>query len=349
MRLVLREGSSFENLSEPIKAITEHGLDPRRVCFCVDDKDVWDVVETGTIDNLVRKAIKAGVEPVVAVQMATLNAAEYIGVDRDIGGIAPGMVADIVLVDSLEDFRARKVIANGEIIAVDGMLTIDISSPEYPEWITNTVRIRRVFTPDDFVYRTEKDEEASVRVIAVLPDQGVSFEEVEVLPVENGEILLPTDSTRDILKVVKIERHGKTAPNIAKGFVKGFGFKAGAFATCIAPDINQMILVGADNEELARAANRMVEIQGGVIICNDGRVVAQLPLPIAGIMSPKPYEEIVPVLEQMHNTARKLGCALPSPLMTMAFVGCIAMPYLKLSDKGLVNVVPGEIVSLEVE
>jgi adenine deaminase len=348
MRLILREGSGFSNVAEPIKAITEHKLDPRRVCFCVDDKDIRDVVETGAIDNLVRKAIKAGIEPVIAVQMGSLNAAEYIGVDHDLGGIAPGMIADILLVDNLEDFEVRKVMVNGEIIAEDGMLTVDISPPEYPDWVSNTVRIRRVFEPDDFAYRTDKDQEAKVRVISVLPDQGISFEETELLAVENGEILLPAHSDRDLLKVAVIERHGKTASNIAKGIVKGFGFKEGAIATCIAPDINQMILVGAANEDLARAANRMVEIQGGVIICKNGELVSELPLPIAGTMSPRPYEETVPSLDQLHRAARDLGCALPSPLMTMAFVGCPAMPYLKLSDKGLVDVVAGKIVHLEV-
>lgn len=349
MRLILREGSGFSNVAEPIKAITEHKLDPRRVCFCVDDKDIGDVVRTGVIDNLVRKAIRAGIEPVVAVQMATLNAAEYIGVDHDLGGIAPGMIADILLVDNLEDFVVQRVIVNGETIAEGGVLTVDISPPEYPDWVSKTVRTRRDFTPDDFACRTSKAKETRVRVISVLPDQGISFEEIEFLAVENGEILLPTDSDRDILKVVVIERHGKTASNIAKGFVKGFGFKKGAIATCIAPDINQMILVGATNEDLARAANRMAEIQGGVIICKNGEVVAELPLPIVGIMSPRPYEETVPVLDQLHHAARDLGCALPSPLMTMAFVGCPAMPYLKLSDKGLVDVVAGRIVPLEVE
>jgi len=213
------------------------------------------------------------------------------------------------------------------------------------------VHINRVLTQDDFAYQTDKEEWARVRVIRVLPDQGISYEEIETLPVKNGKISLPEDPTRDILKVIMIERHGKTpGPNIAKGFVKGFGFREGAMATCIAPDINQMILIGAADADLVRAANRVIELQGGIVLCKQGDIMAELALPVAGIMSAMPYEEVIPSLEKVHESARELGCTLPAPFMTMAFVGGVGgMPYLKISDKGLVNIVRGEIVPLEVE
>jgi adenine deaminase len=351
MRLFIREGSGLHNLPETIKAITEHNLSTRRVCFCVDDKDLRDIVETGTIDYLVREAIRAGVDPLVAVQMGSLNAAEYMRVDNVIGGIAPGMIADIILVKSLEDFQAHTVIVNGEIIARNGRLTINLQSPPYPPTLTNTVRINRALTPGDFFYTTNKENSVKVRLIRMLPDQDFSFEEIEVLPVENGEIILPEDPSRDILKLVMIERHGKTpGPNIAKGFIKGFGVRDAALAACIAPDINQMILIGSSTADLVKAANRVVELQGGIVISKNEEILAELPMPVAGFMSGKPYEELIPALEKLHQVVKGLGCAHPSPFMTMALVGAVGgHPYLKISDKGLVDIIHGVIVPLEVE
>ncbi len=157
MRLVIREGSSMRNLTELIKVITEKKLDTRRCCFCVDDKDIREIAREGLVDDLVRKAIQAGVEPVVAVQMASLNPAEYFGVDRDLGGIAPGRIADILLIDNLETFSVEKVIANGQVVAQAGKLVVEIPPTTYPEWAVKTIRLKRAVTPDDFVLPTDQE------------------------------------------------------------------------------------------------------------------------------------------------------------------------------------------------
>ncbi len=351
MWLVIREGSGFCNLQETIQAITRHKVSPRRVCFCVDDKDINDVLQTGSIDYMVREAIKAGVDPVTAVQMGSLNAAEYLRLDQRVGGIAPGMIADILLVQDLEDFRAHKVIANGELVAVDGKLCQEIRPPKYPPRIRRTVHVGRRLTEGDFICRTKKSGSVRVRAIRVLADPTFCYEEIETLPVVDGRIELPADPGRDVIRIAMIERHGKTrSPNIGLGFTRGFGIRGGAVASCIAPDINQIILIGDNTGDMAQAANRIVALQGGIVVCKQGRVLAELALPVAGVMSDKPYEEVVPLVEKMNEAVRDLGCALPAPLMTLGFAGGVGgMPYLKISDKGLVDIMGSKLVPLEVD
>lgn len=257
MRLVIREGSSMRNLTELIKVITDKKLNSRRCCFCVDDKDIREIAQEGLIDDLVRKAIKAGVDPVVAIQMASLNPAEYFGVDRDLGGIAPGRIADILLIDDLENFSVQTVIVNGKIIAQSGKLVTEIPPTTYPNWMVNTVRLKRAVIPDDFVFKTDKKQETQVHVLKVLREQIISVEEKATLTVKHGEIV--PEPTQDILKLAVVERHGKTAPNMAQGFVRGFGLKEGAIASSISPDIHHIVVVGINNIDMARAVNRLVE------------------------------------------------------------------------------------------
>lgn len=347
MRLVIREGASMRNLDSLIRVITEKKLETRRCCFCIDDKDIREIEAEGLIDDLVRKAIKSGVNPVVAVQMGSLNSAEYFGVDRDIGGIAPGRIADILLIENLEEFSVRKVIVNGKITAEDGKLVIDMPPTTYPEWAIRTVKMKRPVTSEDFVYKTDKKDVTKVRVVKVTGEQIISFEEVETLAVEDGKIL--PDTTKDILKLVVIERHGKTEPNIAHGFVTGFGFSQGAIATSIAPDVHQIIVVGASDADISQAVNRLIELQGGIVICKNGEILADLSLPVAGLMSPEPYEKVIAALEKINEVAKEIGCGLPSPIMTLAFAGCPTLIEFKLSDKGLIDIVAGKLVTLEIE
>ena len=349
MRLIIREGSGLHNLPALIRAVTEHRLEHRRICFCVDDKAIVDVMKTGAVDYLVRKAIQSGVDPVAAVQMATLNGAEYLGVDDAVGGIAPGMIADMVLVRDLQDFRAHQVIANGQLVASEGTLLVDLHSVDYPPHFINTVKINRRFATEDFTVPTKKDKVTRVRIIHVIPGEDFSFEEFEELPVSGGEIALPEDD-RDILRLAVIDRHGRTpGPNIGMGFVKGFGLKEGALASCIAPDINPMITIGRYSPDMAVAANRVVELQGGVVLCKGGQVLAEVALPVAGFMTSRPYEECLPALEKLHQLIRELGCKFDSPVFAIAVLGIVGgHPYIKMSDMGLIDILKGELVPLEV-
>jgi adenine deaminase len=347
MRLVIREGSSMRNLSELIRAVTEKGLDPRNCCFCVDDKDIREIVREGLIDYMVRRAIAAGVDPIVAIQIASLNAAEYMGIDGDVGSIAPGRFADILFIDDLQKFTVRRVMVDGKVVATNGKLVAEISPPKYPKWALNTVRIRKKLTPEDFAIRTDKKDKVKVRVIRVFPDQIISDPEVETLPVRDGQIL--SDPAKDVLKIVMVERFGKTKVNIGKGFVKGFGFDRGTIASSIAPDVHQVIAVGSDDASISRAINRLIEIQGGIVVCRDEEILSELPLPIGGIVSPEPYEKVIAGLEKIHTATRKIGCKLPSPFMTLAFAGCPTLTKFKISDKGLIDTLGRKVVPLEVE
>lgn len=347
LRLVIREGSSMRNLSELIKAITEKKLDPRHCLFCVDDKDIRELVEEGSIDYIVRRAIEIGVDPVVAVQMASLNISEYIGVDRDLGSITPGKVADLLFIDDLEKFTIQRVMVNGSVIAEEGKLIVETPPPIYPEWALKTIRLKRAVAPEDFVFKTDKIGETRVRVIKVFGDQIISTQETETLAVKDGEIL--PDPAKDILKIVVVERYGKTEPNIGKGFVRGFGFKQGAIASSVSPDHHHIIAVGKDNADLSKAINRLVKIQGGIVICKNGEILDELPLAIGGIVSPEPYEKVANKLRKLHDTAKELGCPLPAPFMTLAFVGTPSLTAFKLSDKGLIDVLAYGIVPLEIE
>ena len=346
MRLVIREGSSMRNLTELIKVITEKQLSPRRCCFCVDDKDIREIAAEGLVDDLVRKAIKAGVEPVTAVQMASLNPAEYFGIDRDIGGIAPGKIADILLVEDLDNFAVQCVIVNGRVVAEGGRLLVDLPTPSYPSWMVNTVHLKRKLLPKDVILKTDKVDETTVHVIKVFREQIISIDETESLPVTQGEI--SPDTARDILKMAVIERHGKTAPmNIARGLVRGFGLTEGAIASSISPDIHQIVVVGVDDTDMATAVNRLIVLQGGIVVCRQGKILAELPLPVGGLMSEQPYEQVINGLNQLSQSARQLGCDLPSPFMTLAFAGCPTLTEFKLSDKGLIDVTAGKLIPLE--
>lgn len=347
MRLVIREGSSMRNLTDLIKVITDKKLNPRRCCFCVDDKDIREIEQEGLIDDLVRKAIKAGVDPVVAIQMATLNPAEYFGLDRDLGSIAPGKIADILLIKDLENFVVHTVIVNGALIAQAGKLMIELPETSYPEWMLQTIQLKRAITAEDFVSKTSRETETRIHAMKVFSDQIISVEQTVSLPVKNGEIL--PDTKQDILKMAVIERHGKTtSPNIGQGFVKGFGLKQGAIASSISPDIHQIVVVGVENQDLATAVNRLLELQGGIVICADGKIVAELSLPVGGLMSPKAYEEVINDLDRLSEAAKAIGCDLPSPFMTLAFAACPTLTEFKLSDKGLIDICAGKLVPLEV-
>ncbi len=347
LRLVIREGSSMRNIFDLLKAITESGVDTRRCCFCVDDKDIREISSEGLIDDLVRKAISVGLDPVTVVQMASLNTSEYLQLDGHIGGIAPGRIADILFIDDLQKFSVRKVMVNGQVVAEEGELIVPVPETTYPKWAVSTVKPKRELTRTDFVFCSEKKNTTKARVVKVLGDQIVSFEETETLKVVNGEI--QPDPDKDVLKLVVVERFGKTRPNIAHGFVRGFGFKQGAIATSISPDIHQIIAVGRSEEDLHAAVRRLIEIQGGVVVCREGKVREELALPIGGIMSPEPYEQTIQALEAISKAAKDLGCPLPSPLMTLAFAGCPTLVKFKLSDKGLIRITQGTLVPLEVD
>lgn len=346
VRLIIRQGSSEHNLEDLIQVVTKRKLDSRHCCFCTDDKHLRDLTEEGLIDHAVRLAIKAGVNPITAIQMATLNAAEHIGLDRELGSISPGKIADILFIEDLEKLQIKRVMVDGQVIANNGKLLISMPNSSYPKWALKTFHVKRKLKPADLSIKTKRCGNVRVWVIKVVEGQVISERIIETLNVEKGEVI--PDLDKDVIKVAVVERYGKTEPNIGKGFTKGFTLRSGAFGSSISTDTHHIVAVGTNDVDITKVVNRVAEIQGGIVISKNGTVIDELKLPFAGVMSLKPYEEIVKDLGKLHENAKNLGCRLKSPFMTLSFMANPSLPELKLSDKGLMYM-SERIIPLEVE
>ena len=345
IRLVIRQSSDDKNLPVLIAAVTKEKLDHRHCCFCTDNKNILDLIEEGLIDNAVRSGIKEGLDPIAAIQMGTLNAAEHVGIDRELGSVSPGKIADILLVDDLQQVSTTLVIAGGKIIAEDGELLIPIEREEYPAWTRTTIRMRRRLSPDDLRIPTERTGVTRVWVMKIVERQ-VTCEGVKRdLQIRDGCIL--SNPTEDILKAVVVERYGRTPPNIGKGFVTGFNLRIGAIATSISADTHHLVSIGTTDVEIWKALTTVIDLQGGVVTVEDGRILAQLPLPIGGIISPQDSHNVASGLRELNSAAKKLGCKLPSPIVALSLLGNPSLPELRLSDKGLIH--KSRIIPLECE
>ena len=345
IKVMIREGSSERNLEELIKAIIEYGKNPRNFFFCTDDKHPNDIVHEGHIDYNVRKAIELGLDPIKAIQLATINCAEYFRLDDEIGSITPGKIADIVLVQDLKEFKPKIVIANGEIVAKDGKLLKEFLQPKWPKWSMRTVKLKRKVKPIDFEVKSKKELQ-SVRVIQIIEGQIINKETQARLTVENGKVKVSIEE--DILKIACVERHKRTG-RIAIAFVKGFNLKEGAIASSVAHDHHNIIVVGVNDTDMAIAVNSIEEMQGGLIVVSKGKVLEKLELPIAGLMSTYSPDVVIERLEKLNEAARSIGCKLKAPFMTLSFISLPTVPELGLTDKGLIDVKSHKVVDVKLE
>src|SRR5215207_458585 len=313
IQVMIRESSVAHFLEENIRVFTRDGVNPGRIAFCTDDVTASDVLRHGHLDRLVRMAIAAGVEPVTAIQMATINCAQMYRIDHLVGSIAPGRIADVLIVDSPERFDVKQVIANGRLAADDLRVRVGQGSGE--------VRVLAMdMTPEVAFVRKRRDVVLEVREGSVLPD-------VE----------------QDALYVTVVERYGKSG-NRPVAFVSGFGMKAGAMASSAAPDDNNIICVGADPDDMALAINEVIGAGGGQAVVRDGEVLALLPLPIGGIVSDLEPEKMAEEEQELDDAARELGCKLPSPFMYLIFLSITAIPDYAITDLGLVDCVKLEVI-----
>jgi len=333
----MREGSGCPNVADLCKAIAEYGADARRFTFNTDLRSPMDIVREGHIDNAIRTAIRQGVHPVTAVQIATINAAECVKVSDDLGSITPGKYADILLVRDLPRFDVKVVIANGRVVARDGRMVVPLPPSHYPPFAYNTVRLPRALGPEDLEIRVGGERgEVKVRVIVASGDSLITEETHEMLTVRDGR--LQPDVDRDILKIVSIERHHASG-EMGKGFIKGFGLKDGAIASTYNPQHQNLQVVGANDRDMAVAANELARIGGGFVAVRGGQVVARLELPLFGLLSDEPLETVVQKYDRIYAAVAGMGSPLPAPFHTLAFVGLpITIGKLKISPKGLVDV-----------
>jgi len=334
MGIAIREGSSERNLKELIKVVTEHKIDSSNLFFCTDDKHPNDIIQEGHIDYNVKEAIRLGLDPIKAIQIATINCAKHFRIDDKVGSIAPGRIADIVLVKDLKEFKPEIVIANGEIVAKDGKFLKDLPKFKWPKWSTNTIKLRRKLKPSDFVLKSKKEVQR-VRVIQIIEDQIINKETYADLSVKNNEVQI--DLENDVLKIACVERHKRTG-RIAIAFVKGFNLKEGAIGSSVAHDHHNIVVVGTNDLDMAIAVNSIADMHGGLIAVKQGKVLEKLELPIAGLMSNLDAETVIERLESLNNAVKMLGCKLKAPFMTLSFISLPTVPELGLTDKGLIDV-----------
>ena len=327
MYIMLREGSSEKNLEALLPLVTDKTY--RRCLLVVDDRSCADLLRDGDIDAVVRKAISLGLEPVRAIQLATLNAAEYFGLKR-LGAIAPGYTANLIVVGSLSRFKVDMVFYHGRLVAEQGKPLFRPGKPGRRQPVA-TVNIKP-FGQEALRLKARGD---TMPVIEVIPGQIVTRKSIEPIEVVNGAVV--PDTSRDILKLVVAERH-RASGNIGRGLVKGFGLKKGALASSVAHDSHNIIACGTNDEDILAGIAEIERLQGGLVVVADGKVVASLALPIAGLLSTEPLEVVADKLEHLEQQARQLGSRLPSPFATLSFLALPVIPELRLTDRGLVDV-----------
>ncbi|HDQ98709.1 MAG TPA: adenine deaminase [candidate division WOR-3 bacterium] len=327
MRLMVREGSAARNLIGLLPVVSDFCL--RRCMFVTDDKHPEELLRDGHLDVTLRHAVRQGMHPAAAVQMVTLNPAEYFGLARR-GAIAPGWRADIVVLADLERFRVRHVFKDGKAVAEEGRPVVKLK-PLRDRSVTGTVRPGRLVRG---IFHIKADGELC-RVIRVVPDQIVTEQHILRPTVRQGEVV--ADSERDLLKLAVIERHRATG-RVGLGLVAGFGLKQGALGTTVAHDSHNIIVVGASDEDMLAAAKELKRIGGGMVAVARGRVAASLKLPVAGLMADAPAESVAADLRRLTEKARVWGSRLPNPFATLSFLALPVIPELKLTDLGLVDV-----------
>lgn len=348
MYALLREGSAWHDLKEVSKAITNHEVDSRFACLISDDTHPHTLIENGHLDHIVKRAIEEGIDPVIAIQMVTINCAQCFQMDHDFGSITPGKCADIVFLSDLEKVTVSKVMIDGDVVAENNQMLEEFAPYTYPDWATHSIHLKEEITENSFKIKARdvSAKEALVHAIEVIPARVGSYDRHVKLPVVNGYV--ESDVTQDVLKTAVFERHHETG-NVGYGFVKGFGINKGALASTVAHDAHNLLVLGTNDADMALAANTLVESGGGMVAVADGKVLGHVPLPIAGLMNDLSVQEMSKLVEGLENAWAEIGCNMPSPFMTMALIALACLPELRLTDKGLVDCTTFQFTDLFIE
>lgn len=336
MRPMMRESSAAPNLASLIELVDRHPAASRYMMLCSDETDPADLIDKGHMDNKVRLAISHGVDPVTAIQMATINVAEYFGVAGEIGSLAPGKMADLVIVDDLEGFTPLEALAGGGRVAAEPTEPSGGAAP--PEGVLSAINTPRPLTAQDFAVpapASNGDGSVPVRVVGVVDGSLVSEPRERRLQVSDGEIKpRPED---DVLKIAVVERH-RASGRVGKGFVEGFGFRDGAVAMTYCHVFHNLLVIGSSDALMATAANAVAEMGGGVAVVAKDEVVATWRLPVVGVMGDQPLDAVRRAFDETNEALRSIGCELSSPILSLSFIALPTIPAYGLSDRGLFDV-----------
>ena len=336
----LREGSAWHNLKDLAPAITKNKVDTRFCCLITDDNHPRTNLEEGHIDRVLRLAVSLGIDPVTAIQMVTINTATCFNLEQDMGSITPGKCADIVFLNNLLEFKVLKMMIDGEIVAEDGKPLFEVDPYDYPEYVVSSIHIGFDVTPETFkipAVRTDgtklTGKSALVRIMLLAPGSTICGAGMAQVPIKDGNLEANTDE--DVLKVFVFERHHATG-TYGVGFAKGFGIH-GALAQTVAHDAHNLIVMGDNDEDMALAANTLIECGGGEVAVQDGKVLGLVELNIAGLMSSEPIEVVSAKVEHLQDAWADMGCMMPSPFMTMSSMSLACIPERRLTNKGYVD------------
>jgi len=335
MRSMLRLGSAWYDVERQITAITEKGLDPRNFILCTDDCHSGTLMDEGHMNRAVRHAIACGCDPLIAIQMATINTATHFGLERELGSIAPGRRADVILTTDLCTLPIDVVFARGVKVAEAGRLTVACPHYDWPEDARKTVRLGRDLEASDFAIPAPKGVELVIaRVIGIVENQAPTRALTAELIVTGGRI----EAQGEVALIALVERHRATG-QVVNAFVSGFGYRGRmAIASTVAHDCHHMIVVGTDRDQMALAANRLAEIGGGITLWRDGAELALVELPIAGLMSDRPAREVADKAQALVAAMEACGCTLNNAYMQHSLLALVVIPELRISDKGLIDV-----------
>ena len=349
-----REGSAWHDLHDLAPAIAQGNLDTRFCCLISDDTHPHTLTTVGHLDHILRRAVQEGIDPITAIQMVTINTATCFHMDNELGAVAPGKCADLVLLDNLTDFNVSLVMIDGDLVAKDGSPLFTVAEASYPDWITHTMHMApgQVITPESFAIpavdgggNPVEGDAATVRVMEAIPARVGNYERHLRVPVVDGKLVSVPE--QDILKCFVFERHHGTG-SFGYGFTTGFGIR-GALAQTVAHDAHNLLVVGSNDEDMALAANTLIECGGGAVAVCDGEVRGLAKLPVAGLMSDAPLEVISEQAAGLAKAWAEIGCSMPSPFMTMGLLSLACLPELRLTNKGLVDCTTFQFVPLVVE
>lgn len=337
MYLMIREGSAWQDVKELAQVITVDQVNTDQILLVTDDIYPQTLVEKGQINHVVRRIIEEGVDPVTAIKLATINPARYFKIADDYGSVSPRKVADLIILDQLEGMEPSIVIADGKIAAQNGKLMIDLPSYQYPDYIKQSIHVKRKINASDFIVKTsEKTEFVTANVIQVI-ENSARTKRTQVNLAVGSDQTIAADLEQDVIKLACLDRHHQSG-DISVAFANGFKLQRGAVASTVAHDSHNLLVMGTNDDEMALAANRLIEIGGGMVVVDHNRILAEVPLPVAGLMSDRKAEEVLEQVQKLEQAWKEIGCPIHAPFMTFSLIALPVIPDIRITNRGLVDV-----------